>query len=102
MVAGPELRGPPADQTPMGLDSIAAVQARIREIQQQFSGPTRTTMPVGQSTSTAATAGATQPDFASLLAGASGSASPATTPTSSSATAQQFLATALAEKGKPY
>src|SRR4051812_29420046 len=94
-VAGPELRARPADQTAMGLEGIAAVHARINEIRQHFSAPVRTTMPARAAPTNAV------PDFASLLAGASGSAPPAAS-TTPSAVSQQFLSTALAQRGKPY
>jgi cell wall-associated NlpC family hydrolase len=96
MVAGrSDLRPVPADQIRMGLEGMAAVQARIAEINQMF-----TTSSTGRARQTPSA----KTDFASLLAGAS---DPAATPaaaatTAPSSTAQQFLQTALAEKGKPY
>jgi cell wall-associated NlpC family hydrolase len=81
----------------MALDGMAAVQARIAQIQQMFDTP---------AVAPAQSAPSTNTDFASALANASDSGSATTAPTSgtngSSQLAQQFLQTALAEKGKPY
>jgi cell wall-associated NlpC family hydrolase len=88
----------------MALEGIAEVQARIQEIRALFAPKVASP---SSKTATAAEAMAASPtdasDFASLLAGASApgvsSATAAGNPTS---TATQFLATALAQKGKPY
>ncbi len=81
----------------MALEGIAAVQARIQEIQQHF---LKLAPPPAPAAGSASAKGTAAPDFASLLAGASGSAPAATT--TSPPGAQQFLATALAQRGKPY
>ena len=81
----------------MALEGMAAVQARIHEIQQHFATPVRPALPAA---GTASAGTPTAPDFASLLAGARGRAPAATT--TSPPGAQQFLATALAQRGKPY
>src|SRR3954469_7932265 len=94
-VAGPELRGRPADQTLMGLEGIAAVHARINEIRQHFSAPVRTTMPARAAPTNAV------PDFASFLAGASGSAPAGASPTAAGVS-PPVISTALAQRGKPY
>jgi cell wall-associated NlpC family hydrolase len=101
----------------MALEGIAEVQARIQEIRALFAP---TDAPASKKASTAAEAMTSSPsdttDFASLLAGASGTdasdfasllagASPTGTSTGAgnpTATATQFLATALGQKGKPY
>ncbi len=79
----------------MALEGLAAAQARIAQIEQMMARPAAA--PVVDR-STAATT-----DFATLLASASGDTTATTVaPGSSSTTAQNFLATALAQKGKPY
>jgi cell wall-associated NlpC family hydrolase len=79
----------------MTLDGMAAVQARIAEIDHMFT----TTSPVA-----ARSAPSAKTDFASLLADASGTSTalPNAPTNGSSQLAQQFLQTALAERGKPY
>jgi cell wall-associated NlpC family hydrolase len=81
----------------MALEGMAAVQARIAEINQMF-----TTSSTGRARQTPSA----KTDFASLLAGASvkSETTAATTATASGSSqlANQFLQTALAEKGKPY
>jgi cell wall-associated NlpC family hydrolase len=74
---------------------VAAVQARIAEIDGMFSTPAPKTTRSSPSAKT---------DFASLLADASGTSGATTpaVPNGTSQLAQQFLQTALAEKGKPY
>lgn len=82
----------------MSLDGMAAVQARIQEINQTIAalGGRPATKPVTARPADSA-------NFAALLAGASDSGTGIdATNGPSSGTAQQFLATALSEKGKPY
>jgi cell wall-associated NlpC family hydrolase len=81
----------------MGLEGLAAVQARIQQIEQMFPQPVAPAVASGAATGV----GATSTDFATALAQATG-ATAATIPTGSSTTAQNFLATALAQQGKPY
>jgi cell wall-associated NlpC family hydrolase len=82
----------------MALDGLAAVQARIQEINQMFTARTARSAPPVSTTTT------DRSRFATLLADASATSSQSTAyaTNASSATAQEFLATALAEKGKPY
>jgi cell wall-associated NlpC family hydrolase len=86
----------------MALDGMAAVQARIQEINQTIAALSP------QSAAAVPAKSANSADFAALLAGATDAGTTGTgvgidaTNGPSSATAQQFLATALSEKGKPY
>jgi cell wall-associated NlpC family hydrolase len=94
----------------MALEGLAAVQARIDQIHQVFANRAPST--ATQSTAAQRVANADPQDFASLLASASQNGDPSTlsdllgsgapTTAGSSAKAQEFLTTALAEKGKPY
>lgn len=90
----------------MALDGILAIQARINEIQQQFAAvPTSSASTTSTAASLAATSTALgdSPDFASQLAAALGTDSSTTgTSTTGNATRSAFVATALAENGKPY
>jgi len=85
----------------MALEGLAAAQARISEIEQLF--PSATKQPASAATATTAS---DTTDFAALLANATGStgatSAVATGTAAPSATAAQFLATALSQKGKPY
>jgi cell wall-associated NlpC family hydrolase len=74
----------------MGLEGIAAVEARIREIRQLFSAPAP-----APTTAPNTTTAAPRSEFASVLAQATGTQLGGTQ-------AQRFLDTALAQKGKPY
>jgi cell wall-associated NlpC family hydrolase len=97
----------------MGLEGIAAVEARISEIRQLFaSRAPATTTPAPSASSAAATSVALGNeatggvDFASLLADARGTSGTGTIAGNRAGAgghvAQQFLTTALAQKGKPY
>jgi cell wall-associated NlpC family hydrolase len=75
----------------MALEGLTAAQARIQQIQQMMGRPSA---PIS-------THDASTTDFATALANATADAA-TTVPAGSSTTAQNFLATALAQKGKPY
>jgi len=94
----------------MALEGLAAVQSRIEQINQMFAS--RDTKDA-QSAAADRVANADPSQFASLLADASQNGDPsslsdllggsgAANGTPSSVKAQEFLATALQEKGKPY
>src|SRR3954471_10285268 len=96
----------------MGFEGIAAIQARVAQIQQMIGA---TTMPPAAPAATNATktadlaaeltaSGADPNDFSSILQGALGTQSPTGLTGTAAPTdkAQQFLGIALQQKGKPY
>jgi cell wall-associated NlpC family hydrolase len=96
----------------MGSEGIAAIQARVAQIQQMIGATTiapaapsaKTANLAAELTATGLGAGGADPaDFSSLLQGALGTQSgSATSAAGTTAKAQEFLGIALKQKGKPY